>query len=107
MTQAKLSRWICWKEETSSGYSGVNWLERAQELTEEYKLTRDPKDLDIADPSEWECDEPKICGDCCHFCRCMDDLYQDRGVCGKVPGIKEHDDEMPCYAPELYERCHW
>ena len=87
------------KQKTLDG----EWLDQAPE---EYQTPGDP-DYMMDDDEDLFDDEPKICGDCCHFCRCMDDLYTDRGVCGLVPGVKEHDDEMECYAPDKYERCHW
>ena len=55
----------------------------------------------------WEDEEPKICADCCHFWRSMDDLFQDQGVCRFSKRRKEHDQDMPCYNEDKYERCHW
>lgn len=51
-------------------------------------------------------EEAKYCENCCHFVRCMDDMYQDRGICA-FGGAREHTEEMECYHPDKYERCFW
>lgn len=53
------------------------------------------------------CDEYKSCRDCCHFDRSMDDLFQHMGICEFSTVGDEHDEDMECYFPDNYKRCHW